>query len=156
MKFTLKAIVFVLYATFCQLCAGDYDSVELGAPRSAAGTQTANQDEQSSVSVQDRLSNCCTTFGLGLPSREWLERKGKIATYGYGATLVFCVGGYFMIQHALDLTDDNYWHEVNNCKKTVGGASRCELAYDSMVWGSIFEFIAFSGFCTTTYCLIKS
>ena len=156
MKFTLKAIIFVLYATFGQLWAGDYDSVELGASRSAAGTQTANQDEHSSLSVQDRLSNCCATFSSYLPSCEWLKREAKIATLGYGATLGFFLGGYFMIQHALDLTDDNYWHEVNNCKKTVGGASRCELAYDSMVWGSIFEFIAFSAFCTTTYCLIKS
>ena len=60
-----------------------------------------------------------------------------------------------MIQHALDLTDHNYWHEVNNCKKTVGGSSRCESAYYSMVWGSIFEFIAFSGFCITTSYLIS-
>ncbi len=70
-------------------------------------------------------------------------------------TFGFFLGGYFMIQHALDLTDHNYWREVNNCNKTVGGSSRCELAYDSMVWGSIFEFIAFAGFSITTSYLIS-
>jgi hypothetical protein len=71
------------------------------------------------------------------------------------ATFGFFLGGYFMIQHALDLTDHNYWREVNNCNKTVGGSSRCGLAYDSMVLGSIFEFIAFAGFCITTSYLIS-
>lgn len=166
MKFVVKVSCLLLCALFCQLWATEYNDLE----NSTRGTGAIQVDvlrnewednsvctwvTNTSVVARDRLSNCGTAFVSYLPSCAWLRREAMIAGGGYGATLGFFLGGYFMIQHALDLTDHNYWHEVNHCKKTVNGYSKCEQAYYSMIFGSIFEFFAFAGFCITTSYLIS-
>lgn len=101
-----------------------------------------------SVVARNGLSNCFSFIRGHIPSL----KKDVICGTGLTISAGFAIGGYFLIEHALDMTDHNYWHSYLHCPKTHSGTSHCELAIASMTWGAIFEAIALAGF-TATGCI---